>query len=306
MYRCAYVPGPRNAEPMGLHMQDFNSFRKEEVQAPPGLESLMAPPGLGKTSKDVKDFAASVPAKISSDGTMDASDVEESEDTRVGSEVGDSSTSHEPSVADTNDQTHFSADTIGFSPWIPDGSSVNTDASAAFMEGMAYGLHCAAQVQGQNFFPAQTLDGFVHPYIPHQEGCKTKLSAKAVPFVGWSTCPDPAMALEPLAPAAFTSAIREDEPLMVPPPEESLHARGECKPCAYYFGKQDGCRWGDDCEFCHLCPPDEIKKRKKEKAKAMRELEKQEGNGKEKNPIWFVKRRQQKKDARAKAAAAGN
>merc|ERR1712224_462067 len=139
-----------------------------------------------------------------------------------------------------------------------------------------------AQAQGQNFFPVPTLDDFATssmPYMPQQEGCKTKLSAKATPFVGWSAyvAPElqyPELGLEPLAPAPFTSTIHVDEPLMVPPPEESLHARGECKPCAYFFGKQDGCRWGDDCEFCHLCPPDEIKKRKKDKAKAMRELEK--------------------------------
>jgi hypothetical protein len=49
-----------------------------------------------------------------------------------------------------------------------------------------------------------------------------------------------------------------------------LHVRGECTPCAYFCSKQDGCRWGEDCKFCHMCPPDEIKKRKKAKVKAAR------------------------------------
>eukprot|EP00403_Amphidinium_massartii_P027433 CAMPEP_0178406348 /NCGR_PEP_ID=MMETSP0689_2-20121128/18866_1 /TAXON_ID=160604 /ORGANISM="Amphidinium massartii, Strain CS-259" /LENGTH=306 /DNA_ID=CAMNT_0020027387 /DNA_START=81 /DNA_END=998 /DNA_ORIENTATION=- len=41
------------------------------------------------------------------------------------------------------------------------------------------------------------------------------------------------------------------------------HERGECRPCAFYCYKQDGCRWGDKCNFCHLCPKGEIKVRRK-------------------------------------------
>ena len=33
---------------------------------------------------------------------------------------------------------------------------------------------------------------------------------------------------------------------------------------ASFLIKKDGCRWGADCEFCHLCPIGEVKKRKKE------------------------------------------
>jgi len=44
------------------------------------------------------------------------------------------------------------------------------------------------------------------------------------------------------------------------------HFMAECKPCAYFFHKEDGCRAGETCSFCHLCPPDELKKRKKQKA----------------------------------------
>lgn len=45
------------------------------------------------------------------------------------------------------------------------------------------------------------------------------------------------------------------------------HLRGECKPCAYFMYKIDGCRQGDDCEFCHLCGKGELKKRRKERRK---------------------------------------
>lgn len=56
----------------------------------------------------------------------------------------------------------------------------------------------------------------------------------------------------------------------VQPLMQEVHERGECKPCAYFLLKVDGCRWGANCEFCHLCPPGELKKRKKEKAKTMK------------------------------------
>lgn len=54
------------------------------------------------------------------------------------------------------------------------------------------------------------------------------------------------------------------------PAMEQAHARKECRPCAYHVYKPDGCRWGDQCEFCHLCTRGEIKKRKKEKARSLR------------------------------------
>eukprot|EP00425_Heterocapsa_triquetra_P046117 CAMPEP_0195064122 /NCGR_PEP_ID=MMETSP0448-20130528/10311_1 /TAXON_ID=66468 /ORGANISM="Heterocapsa triquestra, Strain CCMP 448" /LENGTH=214 /DNA_ID=CAMNT_0040095117 /DNA_START=123 /DNA_END=767 /DNA_ORIENTATION=+ len=46
------------------------------------------------------------------------------------------------------------------------------------------------------------------------------------------------------------------------------HERGECRPCAYFSVKVDGCRRGNDCEFCHVCTVKDIKRRKKERAKA--------------------------------------
>lgn len=48
------------------------------------------------------------------------------------------------------------------------------------------------------------------------------------------------------------------------------HQIGECQPCAYYHHKSDGCWKGDGCEFCHLCPKGELKKRKREKVKKLK------------------------------------
>jgi hypothetical protein len=42
------------------------------------------------------------------------------------------------------------------------------------------------------------------------------------------------------------------------------HKFGECKPCAFFW-KPEGCGNGVNCPFCHLCGPDEKKRRQKEK-----------------------------------------
>ena len=42
-----------------------------------------------------------------------------------------------------------------------------------------------------------------------------------------------------------------------------LHQLGNCKPCSYYYFKDDGCRNGDRCEFCHFCSPVAVKENKR-------------------------------------------
>merc|ERR1719506_2963092 len=51
--------------------------------------------------------------------------------------------------------------------------------------------------------------------------------------------------------------------------KELKHRNGECQPCAYFAFRADGCRQGDDCEFCHLCTRSQAKANAK-KAKAAR------------------------------------
>lgn len=41
------------------------------------------------------------------------------------------------------------------------------------------------------------------------------------------------------------------------------HGDGQCKPCAWFW--KSGCRWGMECQHCHMCPEGEIRRRKKEK-----------------------------------------
>lgn len=71
------------------------------------------------------------------------------------------------------------------------------------------------------------------------------------------------------APAIMTSKdFSTKYPLM-----ESAHMRGDCRPCVYFTKKADGCRWGDGCEFCHLCPVGSLQRKRREKVKQLREQE---------------------------------
>jgi len=51
------------------------------------------------------------------------------------------------------------------------------------------------------------------------------------------------------------------------------HHLGNCKPCAFFHTK--GCGNGVQCPFCHLCPPDEKRRRQKDKQASFREMRRQ-------------------------------
>eukprot|EP00930_Biecheleria_cincta_P095513 TRINITY_DN87470_c0_g1_i1.p1 TRINITY_DN87470_c0_g1~~TRINITY_DN87470_c0_g1_i1.p1 ORF type:complete len:205 (-),score=38.64 TRINITY_DN87470_c0_g1_i1:45-659(-) len=48
-----------------------------------------------------------------------------------------------------------------------------------------------------------------------------------------------------------------------------LHGTGRCKPCAWFW-KPVGCRADLDCEYCHLCDAEELKRRRALKAAEIR------------------------------------
>jgi len=83
-------------------------------------------------------------------------------------------------------------------------------------------------------------------------------------FALWDFAP-PETVHSSLFPWAFTNV----------PEHEEKHFRGECRPCAYFY-KNDSCRWGSQCEFCHLCPKGELKQRKKEKVRMLRAQHREE------------------------------
>lgn len=72
----------------------------------------------------------------------------------------------------------------------------------------------------------------------------------------------------PLLPAAPSmDALAATGSLAAPPslPSEGSagHWFGQCKPCAFFH--KEGCQGGAACKFCHLCPPDEKRRRKQER-----------------------------------------
>jgi len=86
--------------------------------------------------------------------------------------------------------------------------------------------------------------------------------------------------------------VSEERP--APPPTSSrlaevtaAHERGQCNPCAYFWQKEDGCRQGDNCQFCHMCDRDAMRRWKKEKKQRKKAealaAEKKAGTGKKKS-----------------------
>ena len=50
----------------------------------------------------------------------------------------------------------------------------------------------------------------------------------------------------------------------------ALHS-SQCRPCAWFW-KEGGCKNGEQCRHCHLCPEGELRRRKKAKQEEMRTL----------------------------------
>ncbi|OLQ14822.1 hypothetical protein AK812_SmicGene1030 [Symbiodinium microadriaticum] len=45
----------------------------------------------------------------------------------------------------------------------------------------------------------------------------------------------------------------DSEAVKLLPSNDVLHAQGKCTPCRYFRFREDGCRQGSACSFCHLC-----------------------------------------------------
>jgi len=79
---------------------------------------------------------------------------------------------------------------------------------------------------------------------------------------------------EPCRVLSLHSAVPEPPPLGSqerPTMGSTCHHLGVCKPCAHAFS-QEGCHNGPLCNFCHLCGPEEIRRRKKEKRACQRAM----------------------------------
>jgi len=96
--------------------------------------------------------------------------------------------------------------------------------------------------------PVTVKNTFIHDIGPEVENPESSTN--------WSSCPGVVMSKE------FSTKY---------PKMEANHVKGDCRPCAYFLMKVDGCRAEGDCHFCHLCPLGAIKKKKKEKVKLLKE-----------------------------------
>ncbi|CAE8641000.1 unnamed protein product [Polarella glacialis] len=71
---------------------------------------------------------------------------------------------------------------------------------------------------------------------------------------------------------------QQQQPLAPWQPEQSIgaqfHAAGVCRPCAWFWREQ-GCVNGESCQHCHLCPVDELRRRKNAKKASLLALQAQ-------------------------------
>merc|ERR1712187_755832 len=93
------------------------------------------------------------------------------------------------------------------------------------------------------------------------------------PTLASSTVPPPPPAFSPDAYVLRLSQILSEPEFgseSLPSVGSAGHHAGACKPCAFFYTK--GCGNGVNCSFCHLCGPDEKKRRRTEKKEIRRSL----------------------------------
>jgi len=82
---------------------------------------------------------------------------------------------------------------------------------------------------------------------------------------------DPVKHMDTLS--TFLDKSANDGPFQEKEPSPSLgskhHPSGGCSPCIWYW-KPAGCSNKENCKFCHMCPMDELKKRRREKIAKMK------------------------------------
>jgi len=86
---------------------------------------------------------------------------------------------------------------------------------------------------------------------------------------GPSSVEDVTLPLRATGPLSVSSEVQVQPASPTHSQVSLLHDAGQCKPCAWFW-KPTGCRNGDTCSYCHLCPAGELKARKKLKVGAMR------------------------------------
>jgi hypothetical protein len=118
------------------------------------------------------------------------------------------------------------------------------------------------------------------PAVPSEEDLQQAASGDEAPAAAPALSPAPAQAApSPPAPAqeeiVAGEASSEDEASLLSEGSRLHGTVGEdlqpaCQPCAWFY-KSSGCKNGRECFYCHLCPKEELKTRKKEKVARLRQ-----------------------------------
>ncbi|CAE8722634.1 unnamed protein product, partial [Polarella glacialis] len=73
------------------------------------------------------------------------------------------------------------------------------------------------------------------------------------PYTPYGTFSAPTVEdFESMLPAEAADAMRRN------------HDMGECRPCSFFYFREDGCRHGDYCRYCHLCTAQEASHEKRQ------------------------------------------
>jgi hypothetical protein len=139
---------------------------------------------------------------------------------------------------------------------VPRGCSINTVSTLMDLD-LYGGLQSIAEMvpESPRLVPDST-DMFMVPSSPEFEGVPP-------PPVGVAPAPPAMLRLaEAIAPPELGSKE-------LPSMGSMLHHKGECKPCTFFHTR--GCENKEDCQFCHLCGPNEKKKRLKVAKRVQRE-----------------------------------
>uniref|UniRef100_A0A7S4WDQ4 C3H1-type domain-containing protein n=1 Tax=Alexandrium monilatum TaxID=311494 RepID=A0A7S4WDQ4_9DINO len=81
----------------------------------------------------------------------------------------------------------------------------------------------------------------------------------------------------PLPPPPLPLTTRFDSTPELPSLGSAAHSSGTCRPCDFLY-RTDTCREGAACRFCHLCGPQAVRRRRKEKRALLRAGRKVEVN----------------------------
>lgn len=124
--------------------------------------------------------------------------------------------------------------------------------------------------------------------FPVDAGDKGKHGEQQTPSTKSPIMPDGQPPLSAQAPQAGSSTKSQNmpagqHPLSVLAPQAFLqswpissqeHDEGSCKPCAWLW--KNGCLRGSSCGYCHLCGIGELKARRKQKTRLLKDREKQQ------------------------------